>query len=137
MVRFADNIPEVRQLGRVNHGRGPDGNALRQFLVRVCSYRSRLFLPDPNVPEPATWRSIGLNYDGQPRFATWEPLLKRMHYVLALPESDFKKTSENYIARMQVLEQKRASKSDMLAWSTMLVQYSPAFAKLALNRPCG
>ena len=104
------SVPEVRHLQLVQGHFRPSGTLLRQFLTRAASYRTRLTFPSAATDDTITWRSIGLDYDGAPRFNDWNSVLTRMHYVLALPEEHFKKTSQNFQLRMQALEKVKRNK---------------------------
>ena len=119
---MAQGVPEVRQLQLVTVDDRLNGDALRGFLTQVASYRSRLILP--RTASELTWRSIGLDYDGQPCFTSWSKLLRRMHHVLSLPECLFKKSSETHSFRLEALEKVRRRRGDVLAYSVMFCQHS-------------
>ena len=114
-------MPQVRQLPLVREGSKTNGNLLRRFLVEVASCRSHLELP---TDRPLSWQGIGIDLSEAHRleFTTMHQLLLHMHYVLALPETHFKKTSNKYLLRREILESKIASKADVLSWASRLVQ---------------
>ena len=124
-------LPEVKDLRLCSVDGRVDGNRLRRFLIRVASYRSRLVLPDDD--EDFTWRdTLGLDYDGNPRLTSWASCLRRMHYVLALPEHVFKKTSEKFKMRIEALDKARRNRADVIAYSVMVVQFSVEFSRRVL-----
>ena len=124
-------LPEVKNLRLCSVDGRPDGHRLRKFLIRVASYRSRLILP--NSDEDINWRrTLGLDYDGTPRFTSWASCLRRMNYVLALPEQVFKKSSDAFKTRSEAIDIARRSRADVIAYSVMVVQFSVEFSKRVL-----
>ena len=109
-------IPQVRHLPLVKVDDAANGNTLRQFLARYASCRSRCRLPPD---EPLTWKSMGIDLDDSYRLESdsLQDILLRAHYVMALPESEFCKTSPKFTLRSEVLAAKKASKADVLSWS--------------------
>jgi hypothetical protein len=58
-----------------------------------------------------------------------------MHYVLALPEEHFKKSSSSFQLRLDALCRVRECRGDVVAAAVMLVQLSPHFARRFLASP--
>ena len=70
----------------------PCGERLREFLIKICFYRSSCILPADD--ETLTWDTIGLRFPDfvpAPACDSLCDFLQRNHYVLNLPESEFKK----------------------------------------------
>ena len=134
-VRGTVAMPQVRALPLLKDTRRHlNGNRLRQFLVEIAACRTHMVLPENRA---LSWEAIGIDLGPEYKFAfaSLHDLLRGCHYVLALPEANFRKTSWKFTLRQSVLENKKVTRADVLAWAARLVQFDVAFAELAKASP--
>ena len=127
-------MPELKDIRlRLQDGK-PNGDDFRFFITELAVARGMLQLPKQN--KILSWDGIGVELversPHSPATKDLHTLLKRMHFVLALPPQVFQKPG-SFHTKWEAL-QKKTPKSK-LRWAVYLVQHSLQFAELSIEEP--